>query len=85
MGQEGEIHPTIIPALFPVREGDAVLLCTDGVWTYVLEQEMEADLSAARSAAEWLDCLERRILERAVGPYDNYTAIAVLFQGAMQK
>ena len=85
MGQEGELRPTIFPTLFPVQEGDAVLMCSDGVWTYVLEQEMEADLSEAGSAADWLDRLERRILERAEGPYDNYTAIAVLFQGAMQK
>lgn len=84
MGQAGDIRPAILPAPFPIREGDAVLLCSDGVWTYVLEQEMEADLSKAESAADWLSRLEQRILARAEGPYDNYTAIAVLFQGVLK-
>ena len=82
MGQEGDIHPTIFPALFPLQAGDAVLLCSDGVWTHVLESEMELDLSEVSSASEWLGKIECRILARAEGPYDNYTAAAVLFQGA---
>ncbi len=84
MGQAGEIRPTILSVPFPIQEGDAALLCSDGVWTYVLEQEMEADLSKAESAADWLNRLEQRILEKAEGPYDNYTAIAVLFQGVLK-
>lgn len=84
MGQDGEIRPTILPAIFPIQEDDAVLLCSDGVWTYVLEQEMEADLAEVNLAADWLKRLEKRILERAEGPYDNYTAVAVLFRGVMK-
>ena len=81
IGQAGELRPTIPAAPFPVRTGDVVLLCSDGVWTYVWEQEMEADLAAAASPADWLARLEQRILARAEGPYDNYTAVAVWFQG----
>ena len=79
MGQDGEIRPTILPAPLMLEAGDAALLCSDGLWTWVLEQEMEADLQAARSAEEWLAALEKRVLVRATGQYDNYTAIAVLF------
>ena len=85
LGQEGELRPTLLATSFPIQEGDAALLCSDGVWTYVLEPEMEADLSVSHSAAEWLERLEKRILQRATGPYDNYTAIAVLFQGAIKR
>lgn len=84
LGQEGELRPTLLADSIPIQDGDAALLCSDGVWTYVLEPEMEADLSASHSAAEWLERLEQRILQRATGPYDNYTAIAVLFQGAIK-
>lgn len=83
MGQEGEIRPTLLPELFPVQEGDAALLCSDGVWTYVLEQEMEEDLVSAVSAADWLNRIEQRVLAQAEGSYDNYTAVAVLFQGVL--
>ena len=48
-------------------------------------EDMEADLAAAESAADWLDRLERRVLARAAGPYDNYTAVAVLFRGVESK
>ncbi|HWR31453.1 MAG TPA: protein phosphatase 2C domain-containing protein [Negativicutes bacterium] len=85
VGQDGELRPTIVPKLFSIEEGDSVLLCSDGVWTYVLEQEMEADLLVANSADEWLNLMEKRVLARAEGPYDNYTAVAVWFQGAMKK
>lgn len=80
IGQEGELRPTILPDPFPIQAGDAVLLCSDGVWTYVLEQEMEEDLVNAASANDWLRFMEQRLLKRAEGPYDNYTAVAVLFQ-----
>ena len=81
IGQVGELRPTISAAPLPVQAGDAALLCSDGVWTYVWETEMEADLAAAASPADWLARLEQRILARAEGPYDNYTAVAVWFQG----
>lgn len=81
IGQAGELRPTIPAAPFPVQAGDAALLCSDGVWTYVWESEMEADLAAVASPADWLARLEQRILARAEGPYDNYTAVAVWFQG----
>jgi len=32
-----------------------------------------------------LNLMETRVLARAEGPYDNYTAVAVWFQGAMKK
>lgn len=79
LGQPGEIHPTILSTGFPIHKGDAALLCTDGVWTYVTEQEMEAALEESSSAQKWLTRMEKYILLRAEGAYDNYTAIAVLF------
>lgn len=79
VGQAGELRPKIRAGLFPVRPGDSVLLCSDGVWTYVFEAEMEADLAGAQSTEAWLERMERRILERAVGAFDNYTAVAVIF------
>lgn len=79
MGQEGAIRPTILLEPLQIEDGDAALLCSDGLWEYVLEKEMEEDFSSSRTADEWLKSMEKRVLARATGQHDNYTAIAVRF------
>ena len=81
IGPADAARPTVLPEPLMLEEGDAALLCSDGIWTWILEQEMEEELQAARSAEEWLTALEKKVLARAEGQFDNYTAIAVLFQG----
>ena len=60
----------------------AFLLCTDGFWEYVLEDEMEIDLSKADSPQKWLACMEERLRKKVAkmqkqGENDNYTAAAL--------
>lgn len=82
VGQAGVLKTSVMPEPKAWQPGDAFLLCSDGIWTYILEQEMETDWTMAASAAEYLTLLEQRVLERAESEHDNYTAIAVRFQGA---
>lgn len=62
----------------------AFLLCTDGFWEYVLEDEMQADLQAADSPEDWLARMRQRLAVRVRDMYadapenDNNTA-AVLW------
>ena len=58
--------------------GDALLLCTDGFWEYVLEKEMLADLAMSGDPATWLDNMEKRLLKKAEQGHDNYSALAVI-------
>lgn len=83
VGHEGALRTTILSEPVPLQSGDAALLCSDGIWNYILETEMEDDWAAANSTAEYLVLLERRVLERATGEHDNYTAVAVRFQGVV--
>jgi serine/threonine protein phosphatase PrpC len=76
--EDPEAEPA--PSLIPLKRGDAFLLCSDGLWEYVTESEMEADLAKSRNPAAWLRKLETRVGERAGGRGDNYSAIAVLIQ-----
>ena len=70
-------------ALEPGRH--AFLLCTDGFWEYVLEDEMAEDLGHATSAADWLERMRGRLAARvaqmapdpAHPDNDNNTAAAV--------
>lgn len=55
----------------------AFLLCSDGFWEYVLEQEMEKDLKEAAGPEDWLERMRRRLKERISTDNDNNTAAAV--------
>ena len=57
--------------------GDAFLLCTDGFWEYVLEEEMEQTLSRTDMPQEWMDRMEEILKSRVPDNNDNYTAAAV--------
>lgn len=58
----------------------AFLLCTDGFWEYVLENEMEDTLRNAGSAKEWIDEMLGILKSRAKPDHDNNTAIAVIIE-----
>jgi len=55
----------------------AFLLCTDGFWEYVLEQEMEHDLAESETPYDWLQAMMQKICQRAPKNSDNYSAAAV--------
>ena len=61
---------TISPA-----PGDAFLLCTDGFWEYVYENEMEGELALAGSPDEWLASMLARHGARTPKDNDNFTAV----------
>ena len=55
----------------------AFLLCTDGFWEYVMEEEMEADLRAAIDPEDWIAKMRARLSQRVPSTNDNNTAAAV--------
>ena len=58
--------------------GDALLLCSDGLWEWVLETDMERSLADADTPENWLARLKEIAVLRAQGhEMDNYSAIAV--------
>lgn len=57
------------------KKGDAFLLCSDGFWENVLEEEMEIDLSKSKTAKEWVEYMLVRLLLRFDGSNDNFTVI----------
>lgn len=77
LGDEDHYDPAIERAEFPIHGGDKFLLCTDGLWEYVQESEMEQALADCASAQAWLEALKGHVTARAKRKHDNYTAIAV--------
>jgi serine/threonine protein phosphatase PrpC len=79
IGDPAGVEPTTPAGPERLRQGDAFLLCSDGLWEAVSDLAMEIDLAGSASAAGWLERLERRVSMR-VGPgSDNYSAVAVRF------
>ncbi len=62
-----------------LENGDAFLLCSDGFWEYVYEQEMEIDLTKSQNPEEWFSFMAKRVLLRTENKEnDNFTAICVM-------
>lgn len=65
----------------PLEAGDAFILCSDGFWEYVYEEEMEEDLrSCGGDPAVAIELMEKRLLERITKYNDNYTVIVALVE-----
>ncbi len=77
IGSKEVCKPRLEQSPITLHSGDAFLLCTDGFWEYVFEDEMLEDLKLSSSAAEWLDAMEQRLRDRAPEKNDNYSAIAI--------
>ena len=57
----------------------AFLLCSDGFWEYVTEEEMEIAYLYAADVKEWVLSMQQILIEKAQGHNnDNYSAIAVV-------
>ena len=65
-----------------IIDGDkeAFLLCTDGFWEYVFEEEMEEELRKAKSPEKWLKKMRGILEKRVPRGNDNYTAAAVFLE-----
>jgi serine/threonine protein phosphatase PrpC len=77
LGSEEEFRAEVAQSSLGLREGDAFLLCTDGLWEYVDESAMERALVHSGSPQDWLGMMEAELLRHVKPGHDNYSAIAV--------
>lgn len=77
LGSDNNIKTEIHVPEQKLKPGDAFLLCSDGFWEYVLELEMELDLSKAETPSDWISLLTARLSKKVDGKNDNYSAIAI--------
>ena len=77
LGADEQSHGEIT-MLDEVQRGDAFLLCTDGFWEYVNEEEMLIDLLKSDTATQWLSYMLTRLGKRISGDYDDISAISIL-------
>lgn len=80
LGSAERSQPDLGEAPEPLAPGDAFLLCTDGVWEYLYDEEILVDLLKADSAREWAELLLLRVISRVEPGNDNLTLLTVLVQ-----
>lgn len=78
LGADVEQKMYTLGSLPGVSKGDVFLLCSDGLWEWVTEEEMEEILITSSGAEEWLTKMEKQLVHNAGGhKMDNYTAVSV--------
>lgn len=78
MGVEWEQPMYELMSPIPLRKCQAVLLCSDGFWELIEENEMCELLKKAESPEQWLKEMEAVVRANGMGKnMDNYSAIAV--------
>ncbi len=81
LGGEDRYQPDIYIIPCPLEAGDAFLLCSDGAWEYLRDEEILVDLLKAENAQQWAELLLLRIIDRVNGENDNLTVLTVRIEG----
>lgn len=82
MGTNWEKPMFDVSPVMPVSEFKAALVCSDGFWEYITENEMLDSLKHSTDSAEWLNKMLLIAKNAAINKKrDNYSAIAILNDG----
>ena len=84
LGNDDDFEPRIEPIKSALQDGDVFLLCSDGLWEYVDEDDLERALDSSASGSDWLQALENQVLANGHTGQDNYSAIAVFCREAAE-
>lgn len=80
LGNDGKLRITSMDSPVVIGVGDAFLMCTDGLWEFVTETEMEATIPQSDTPETWLVEMESLLLHNAPAGHDNYTATAIFVE-----
>lgn len=61
-----------------LKSGDAFLLCSDGFWEYVREDDIERTYAESFSPKEWLEKMLDVLHKNEIEYNDNYSTVAVM-------
>lgn len=70
--------PRVDSEQLTVRNGDRFLLCSDGFWETVTEEDMLHTMASSATAREWLGQMRQLVENANVAGQDNHTAIAII-------
>ena len=76
IGAEGETRPAV-GSRDNLEDGDAFLVCTDGVWDTIREETITTLLNISASVEEWVSSIASVVRTTAKVRQDNYSAVGV--------
>lgn len=78
LGSEDRNEAEVYDREMEIIPGDAFLLCTDGMWEYIFDEEILIDYLKAHDARQWAELLLLRLMNRITGGNDNLTALTLI-------
>ena len=78
IGNDSRYLPNLTGIDEPLRSGDAFMLCSDGVWEYIRDNEVLIDYHKAFTAEQWAKLLLLRAMDRIKPGNDNMSIITVI-------
>jgi len=78
LGNPTRSQPVCFSPEHPVESGDGFLLCSDGFWEYILDEEILIDFLKADNAKTWAELLLLRVMGRIDTGNDNLSVITVM-------
>ena len=80
LGVRGKLKPDFGETSAPLTAGDGFLLCTDGFWELVQDQEILFDFLKTNNAQTWAELLLLRLIERIGDSSDNVAVITAMIR-----
>ena len=77
IGADSQVPPSVLDDAVQLEAGDALLLCSDGLWENLRDAELEHCLASSANAAQWLDHMKALIQAQQKPNQDNFSAISV--------
>ncbi len=78
VGDANRCKPQVVTCPTALCPGDGFLLCSDGFWEHIYDDELVIDQCSSETAQEWVESMLMRILPRLSPTCDNITALAIL-------
>lgn len=85
IGAEGDTQVELSAGATRLLPGDALLLCSDGLWEWVMESDMEYTLAKSTTTEQWLAAMCRMAednIKNTGKVRDNFSAYAILVHKA---
>lgn len=78
LGSTERYEPELYTPDVELKPGDAFLLCTDGAWEFIRDEEIAIDYLKSQNAANWVENMLLRVMERINGGNDNLSLLSVI-------
>ena len=80
IGGTDRYEPEMYDLGVTLKSGDAFMLCTDGVWEYLSDEEVAIDFLKSCDSKQWAERLLLRLMDRINGENDNLTILTIMVE-----